>query len=114
MADVVVTLPKSFGLEDWLAEGDPPGSPESGQRYYWSIPHKAAIGPGERVYVVYDGRLIGYAPLVSLMEWYPAPGTRRFALVRKGGAAACTIDEKIPGFRGFRYRWWNREDEVPA
>jgi hypothetical protein len=113
VSDVVVTLPKSFRLRRWIEEGDPAGDPESGQLYYWSIPHKAAIAPGERVYVVYDRRLIGYAPLVRLVEWYPIPGVRRFYLVRRGGAVAVTIPERIPGFRGFRYRWWSREEEIP-
>ncbi len=115
MADVVVTLPKSFGLKKWIEEGDAAGDlPDPpGKEYYWSIPHKAAIGPGERVYVAYGGHLIGYAPLVRLVEWYPVPGVRRFYLVRRGGAQAVTIDEEIPGFRGFRYRWWEREQERP-
>lgn len=35
------------------------------------------------------------------------------AIVRKGGAVACTIDEPIPGFRGLRKRWWDRAIERP-
>ena len=124
--DVVVTVPKNFthpnapgkrGLEAWLAEGDAPGTPETGQEWwfttYGTIPK---IRPGERVYVVCEGRLVGYAPLVGLMVqgasrsqyWGP------IAFIRKGGAVACTIPKSITGFRGWRYRWWNREDEIPT
>jgi hypothetical protein len=28
----------------------------------------------------------------------------QFAICRKGGAVACTIDEPIPGFRGLKKR----------
>jgi hypothetical protein len=53
------------------------------------------IRPGERVYVVYYGKLRGYAPLVRV-EWY---GNSRFALVRRGGTVVVTVDEFIRGFR---------------
>lgn len=64
---------------------------------------------GERVYVVYNGKLRGYAPLGRIEP----DGPRRFALVRHGGAVAVTIDEEIRGFRGWRYRWWDRAKERP-
>lgn len=125
MSDVVVTVPKNFthpaapgkrGLAAWLAEGDPPGSEWSGQDWwfttYGTVPD---IQPGERVYVVCEGRLVGYSPLVHTMiqgddvRGYHGP----IAFVRRGGAVACTIDEPITGFRGWRYRWWKREAEKP-
>lgn len=40
-------------------------------------------------------------------------GRFEFALVRRAGAVAVTIPEPITGFRGWRYRWWPREAEVP-
>src|SRR5690348_17153516 len=106
MPDVVVTVPKSFGLARWIAEGDPAGSPASGEAWAFYLRGPAPdIRPGERVYVVYNGRLRGYAPLVALDR-------RRggFSLVRRGGAVAVTIDEFIRGFQGFRYRLWDRAD----
>lgn len=108
MTDVVVALPKSFGLDRWLAEAAAPGTPrQPGRFYYWRLGRQApAIEMGERVYVVHDGRLIGYAPLVALHE---EGGV--IYLVRGGGAVACTIDEEINGFRGFRYRWWDPDAE---
>lgn len=115
--DVVVTLPKSFGLKRWIAEGDPAGVDWSGQEWGWYMgghPPKK-LEPGDRVYVVYDGHLIGYSPLVRVQpinsdgDGYEGG----FALVRGGGAVAVTIDERIRGFQGFRYRWWKREDERP-
>jgi hypothetical protein len=124
--DIVVTLPKSFGLRRWIEEGDPAGEEWSGTQWGWFMgghPPKK-IQPGERVYVVYSGHLIGYAPLVKID--YDPYGYREgpygkeldaldlgFALVREGGAVAVTIDQHIRGFQGFRYRWWNRDEERP-
>lgn len=108
MPDVVVTIPKSFGLQAWIAEGDLPGEPWSGLESFFSLGGVPDIVPGERVYVVFDGRLRGYAPLVRIDRQ-----GRRCALVRRGGAVALTIDARVPGFRGFRYRWWARRWERP-
>lgn len=109
MSDVIVTLPKWFGLERWVDEGDPAGAPWSGQEWHFYLGgSRPKIAPGERVYVCFDGRLIGYSPLVRIDE---AGGP--FALVRHGGAVAVTIDEYIRGFRGWRYRWWETELERP-
>jgi hypothetical protein len=125
MADVVVTVPKNFthpsapgkrGLAAWLAEGDPAGSEWSGQEWWFTTyGPQPEIQPGERVYVVCEGRLVGYAPLVALKvcreEWRNGCGP--VAFIRRGDAVACTIDKPITGFRGWRYRWWNREEERP-
>lgn len=35
MSDLAVTLPLSFGLDRWIAEGDPAGSPWSGEEWGW-------------------------------------------------------------------------------
>jgi hypothetical protein len=107
--DCAVTLPKSFGLARWIEEGDPAGERWSGEEWGFFLggsPPK--MDPGERVYVVFDGKLIGFAPLIRIQFT-----DRGYALVRGGGAEAVTIDERIIGFRGFRYRWWKREDERP-
>ena len=108
MADDVVTLPMRFGLAHWIAEGDPAGEPWSGALWdFYMGGYPPKIKPGERVYVVHKRRLIGYAPLVAL----DVRSTRHYSLVRGGGAVALTINESIPGFRGFRYRWWERDAE---
>lgn len=111
--DVVVTVPKWFGLNDWIAEGDPAGAPWSGTEWdFYLGGGKPDMQPGDRVYVVYDGKLRGYAPLVRIA----APkslGPNRYSLVRHGGAVAVTIPEYIRGFRGFRYRWWDLAYERP-
>lgn len=110
--DVVVTVPKRQ-WKAWIAEGDLPGDEwghgDAGEdaEYWFSVSREPDIEPGERVYVVAHGRLRGYAPL-DHVEWID--GTTH-ALARKGGAVAVTIDEPIPGFRGYRYRWWDREEE---
>lgn len=130
MSDVVVTVPKNFthpsapgkrGLAAWLAEGDPPESEWSGQEWwfttYGGIP---LCNPGDRVYVVCEGRLVGYSPLIRCM--YDEGVAERckgdyhgpIAFIRGGGAVACTIDLPITGFRGWRYRWWSREAEHPV
>ncbi len=123
MSDVVVTVPKDFkhpcaprakGLMAWLAEGDAPGEPDSGVE--WSFRTGGgmpSIKPGERVYVVCDGRLVGYAPLIRMQAYPIFRGGYIIDLIRGGGAVACTINEPIKGFRGWRYRWWSREDERP-
>lgn len=35
MSDVLVTLPQSFGLDAWIAEGDPAGTEWSGTEWDW-------------------------------------------------------------------------------
>jgi hypothetical protein len=115
MADCVVTVPKTFwfngkeGLAAWVDEGDLPGEPWSGNDSHFylggSVPN---VKPGDRVYVVCEGKLRGYAPLVRVER-----DGNRFALVRRGGAVAVTIDEPVRGFQGVRYRWWNYEAERP-
>jgi len=120
--DIVVTLPKSFGLKRWIAEGDPAGAKWSGTEWGWfmggSPPKK--LQPGDRVYVVYSGHLIGYSPLIRIDDDpvcydtnVPVYFKDSFALVRGGDAVAVTIDQKIRGFQGYRYRWWDRSEERP-
>jgi hypothetical protein len=109
MMDVVVTVPKSFGLDSWIEEGDPAGSEWSGEEWGFFLGgHPPKIEPGERVYIVYNALLRGYAPLIRVQMT-----GRGYALVRGGGAVAVTIPERIKGFRGFRYRYWDRMREVP-
>ena len=107
--DVVVTVPKSFTLSAWIEEGDLPGQAWSGLEWHFYLGCGAPkCNPGDRVYVIYDGKLRGYAPLVRIERT-----GRGCALVRHNDAVAVTIDEYIKGFRGFRYRWWEREIEKP-
>ena len=119
MVDLVGTCPKDF-WEEWIAEGDPAGEPESGQEWGWYTAHKRAgtIVPGDRFYVVAHGRLRGYAP-VTRVQYNPAyvgalngPTKASWVICRRGGAVACTIESPIPGFRGLRERWWDYSDEV--
>jgi hypothetical protein len=109
VSDVVVTVPKRL-WSAWIDEGDLPGEEESGCEYafYLGGP-RPEIHAGERVYVVAHGKVRGYAPLVRFEYGI---GTR-YALIRSGSAVACTIPDPVTGFRGWRYRWWNRVDEVP-
>jgi len=140
MSDVVVTVPKPLWL-DWIAEGDSEaaigeerrstaeaevagqasakreGGPWSGQEWGFFLGGpKPAIARGERVYIVSHGRLRGYSPLTRLTDERTRAGqakSHRFALCREGGAVAVTIPDRIPGFRGWRKRWWDRAAEVP-
>lgn len=118
--DIVVTVPLSFGLEKWCTEGDCAGDPATGTEYAFSIgnkhPHLLSQADCERlgiepcrVYVVYNRKLRGYAPLVRVERTAP----RQFALIRAGNAVAVTIKNEIFGFRGYRYAWWDRKDEIP-
>lgn len=136
MPDVVVTVPKYFeyaglvGIEAWIKEGDPAGAKWSGIEWSFTLGgHPPNIVKGERVYIVHNNKLRGYAPLIRVDEfddeddlagWFgdlpECPPKRRiggYALVRGGGAVAVTIDEPIKGFRSFRYRWWHRQLERP-
>lgn len=112
MSDVAVTVPLSFGLDNWIDEGDAAGEPDSGLEWdFYLGGARPNIKRGERVYVVYNGAIRGYAPLVRVAL---DPFTHwRFSLVRHGGAVAVTIPEFTQGFRGWRYRWWDRAIEVP-
>lgn len=120
--DVVVTVPKTEWAA-WLGEGDLAGNDRPDAlavvEYGFIIPRlPERLCNGDRVYVVAHGHLRGYAPLRRVgygSEFGGRVGS--WALVRGGGAVAVTIPatgppERIMGFRGFRYRWWEREDEI--
>lgn len=117
MTDVVVTVPKGQ-WQDWIEEGDLPGDPVSDMTsHFWLSNLPTGLKTyGEdvtRVYVISHGRLRGYAPLAG---WEQSCSLRedRMCLLRTGfGATALTIPEPVKGFQGFRYRWWQRADEVP-
>lgn len=114
MTDVVITVPQARWFE-WLAEGGLPGERGDGLTTYgFTVSNTPKIEQGERVYVVSHGKLRGWAPLWRLGRGIHFGGSENsVALIRCGNPTACTIPEKIPGFRGFRYRWWEREDEYP-
>jgi hypothetical protein len=124
--------PKNLYL-DWIAEGDPAGTPYSGEEWGWFMGGgpKPPIGPGDRLYVCSWGYLRGWAPVTRL-----AQTPSGWAICRGGGAVACTLRVgcglkgaeyersvqvgpppdgicRIDGFRGWRKVWWPREAEVP-
>ena len=117
MSDLVGTCPQNF-WEEWIAEGDAASTngtvyPSiSGEDWHWFTRHRLVhnIRNGDRFYVVAHGKLRGWAPVIRVDR---SPDGTTFGIVRRGGAVACTIPETIPGFRGLRIRWWEREDEVP-
>lgn len=141
MTDLVATCPKSFWRE-WIAEGDPAGTPWSGQRWGWYINGaRPKIEAGDRLYIVAHGRLRGYAPVIALygLSFDPDQGARppvgvyvpadhhprdyrdgelvesavrNWCIERAGDAVAVTITDAIPGFRGLRKAWWDRSEEV--
>ncbi len=112
MLDVVVTCPMQL-WEEWIDEGDLPGDEWSGRVYNFYLDGVAPkIRKGERVYIVAHGKLRGYAPLVRIDIQSKFP-VNRFSLVREDGAVAVTIPEYIKEFQGWRYRWWEREQEMP-
>lgn len=137
MSDVVVTVPKNFryadapglkGLAAWIAEGDAAGDESSFSPFdEWAFAigrNRPDIREGERVYVVCEGKLRGYAPLIRVAESFTRVSVQNtgdkstrytYALIRGSGstAVAVTIPAPIVGFRGWRYRWWSREIEVP-
>ena len=111
MPDIVVTVPKDR-WEDWIAEGDAVGETPTGEEwgyYVWADTRPTCV-PGDRCYVVAHGLLRGFAPVVAV-RWSPAE--RAWAICRRAGAEAVTIERPIVGFRGWRVRDWPREAERP-
>ena len=107
MKDVVVTVPKWFWPQ-WISEGDAAGDPPTGEEWGFSVGAKPDVEPGDRCYVVAHGKLRGYA-LITRLHF----DGRKWHICRQAGAVAVTIKEPIKGFQGFRYRWWNRAEELP-
>ncbi len=106
--DLVVTVPKQLWAE-WICEGDPVGADPTGIEWGFYVgPRKPPIEPGERLYIVAHGRVRGYAPVTTV-----ACIDGQWAIGREGGAVACTIEHDVIGFRGFRRRWWEIDDERP-
>lgn len=111
MADVVVTVPKAMWHE-WIGEGDLPGDEPQWDSHFWIGGGLPDIQPGDRVYVVSHGRVRGYAPLFQT-ERRCRLRPSRACLLRRGEAVAVTIPEIVRGFQGWRYRWWERDAELP-
>lgn len=113
--DVVVTVPKGM-WDEWIDEGDLPGDlPGEYESHFWFTAISGGrpdIAKGDRVYIVAHGKLRGYAPLIRIEGVCRLNGNRS-CFVRNGGAEAVTIDEPIRGFQGWRYRWWERDEEHP-
>jgi hypothetical protein len=112
--DLVGTCPKGF-WEEWISEGNCAGDPERADiEYYWFTRSKLTLKlqPGDRFYVVCNGSLRGWAPVVRILTDIQND-KQYFAIARSCGAVACTILQNIPGFRGLRKRWWEREEELP-
>jgi hypothetical protein len=108
MSDLVVTVPKTVWV-DWINEGDAAGEPADETDWGFYVGGgRPRIEPGERLYIVAWGLLRGYAP-VTMVEQTESG----WAICRRGGAVAMTITEPVPGFRGWRQRWWEREVETP-
>ena len=122
MGDIVVTVPKTFtwsgspnrGLRAWVDEGDCAGQPWSGQLWCFTTRDmRPDIAPGERVYVVCEGKLRGYAPLVKLGFTVIKLNWGKVELWRGGDAVAVTLPSPVRGFPGWKYRWWKASEEVP-
>lgn len=122
--DLVVTVPKTFthpaspgkrGLAAWVGEGDAAGEEWSGTEWGFTTYGNITLPlRAERLYIVCEGKLRGYAPILRVMYAEPVRnGCAPLNIIRGGGAVAVTIDEPIVGFRGVRVRWWDRADERP-
>ncbi len=115
MTDLVVTVPQGF-WDEWLAEGDCAGTPETGTEYVWHTGRRAGrdkdvkqpINRGDRLYIVAKGLLRGYAVVTDIWR-----REGKWVIFRKGGAVACTIDRPISGFQGWRKRSWEISEERP-
>ncbi len=109
--DLVATCPRGFWKE-WIAEGSCAGDPETDVEYAWYTKSRAVLKleKGDRLYIVAHGKLRGWAPITRIIS---DDDVSEFGICRRGGAVACTIPEKIPGFQGLRKRWWDRSQEIP-
>jgi hypothetical protein len=107
MTDLVVTVPRKLWT-GWLAEGDLAGQKASSQEWAFYVSSRPPILPGERLYIVAWDRVRGFAPVTRV-----AHTLRGYAICRRGGAQAVTIEQHMRGFRGFRARWWPRDTERP-
>lgn len=106
--DVVVTVPKGI-WDDWIAEGDAAGSPDSGEEWgFYTAGPKPTCQPGDRCYIVAHGAIRGFAAVRRIVRHHGL-----WAICRGGGAVAVTIRDPAVGFRGWRARWWDRDEEVP-
>lgn len=98
-------------LHDDGGEGNSPGTELVWQHLLAGDARWFRCSADQRCYVVAHNRLRGYAPLYAIET--DETGKEMRAFIRRGGAVACTIGEPIPGFRGWRYRWWERSVENP-
>lgn len=116
--DLVVTVPRDRWAE-WLREGDLAGDPPSGKDHNFTLWLDPSDQPpptnARRLYIVGQGALRGFAPVVDVMPKMIGRkvGKQGWQIVRRGGAVACTIDGRIAGFPGFKFRWWDLEAERP-
>lgn len=110
-ADLVVCLPVAL-FHDWYDEGGTPDWADDNE-YTWEIgsqPPGSIQTNHSRLSIVCAGVLRGFAPIRRVEQ----VAGRRWALIRDGRSAeAVTIPEQIKSFRGWRYRWWDHEDERP-
>ncbi len=108
MSDLAVTVPKGLWFH-WIAEGDAVGDRPTGTEWgFYLGGTRPDIQRGDRLYIVAHGLLRGYAPVTRLVR-----SGSQWVICREAGAVAVTIPEPIPGFRGWRRRWWDRAVEVP-
>lgn len=103
MSDLVVTVPRGI-WPDWIDEGDPAGSEESGEEWDFVLGwQRPPIIAGERLYVVAHDRLRGYAPVTGVI-FYADPCPEH--LYVGAGCLRCRAEQGVPGRpRGVRGRW---------
>ena len=112
--NVVVTVAKNIWNE-WLTEGNLAGDPWDGvlENHFWinkkSVPKDIAIG--DRVYVVSNNKLRGYSPLLYV-ETSCSLRLDRACFLRRNDAVAVTLNREIKGFQGWRYQWWDSNEEI--
>lgn len=106
--DIVLYIPER-SWERFLAEGD---TPNDGEWSGLTHPHCLSGRPknlqrGDHVYFASGGEVRYRAPIFGTAEH-----NGRFYLLRQGGAEWVELDEPVRPFQGFRYRWWDLDDEV--
>lgn len=123
MSDIVVTVAKTFtlpsapglkGLAAWIKGVLSTVEPLS---FDYFCEHtigcaRPQIAAAERVYILCEGRIRGFCPLIGIRE-VPHAGKNTFRLLLGAGGEAVTVPWDVNGFGGWCYRWWDRSDELP-
>lgn len=103
MTDIVVTVPR----ESWAAFVAARGDARRGTLIPFQFAEHPPASAGDTIYFAAHGRLRLKAQVESVFPWRGATGVLASLI------APVTICLAVPGFPGWRKRWWSAVDEQP-